>query len=486
MSISQKVLKSSGLLLGLQVVQRGLGIVSTLVLARLLTPDHFGIVALVTIALNFFEVLVETGNQQYIIQKTILDDEDLDTAWTLDILTKSLITAIIICAAPFVADWCKEPDLTLALAVASLALPIRALKTPGMLRLARQINYRPLFKLSLWQKGLSFLTVITIALIQPTFWAIIAGNLMAAVIFTVGSYRVDTYRPKWSLRKLGEQWGFSQWLLLRGIVGFTRSQIDNLLVSRLFGTAQLGGYNLVREVSLIPALSAILPMSEPLLAAISESKSNPQALAYRIRFSLALMITVLTPLTAFIMLYPELIIRVLLGPSWSEFAPLLEPFGLFFFTFCLFELINDAIIAQGKVKLLFWFDVVSTVAIIAILWLTATGSLEIMAWVRGWLAVVTTFALLFILARQSRFSLPKLGFLCLPTLVGTSLTVFLIQSLSLSSSHHLVQFLLLGTLYVITAAISISITGFFLLKETEEWGQLRYLLKQAPKKMRIR
>ena len=69
MSASLKVLKSAGLLFGIQLVQRGLGIVSTLVLARLLAPEHFGIVALVTIALQFFELLVETGNQQYIVQK---------------------------------------------------------------------------------------------------------------------------------------------------------------------------------------------------------------------------------------------------------------------------------------------------------------------------------------------------------------------------------------------------------------------------------
>jgi lipopolysaccharide exporter len=74
-----------------------------------------------------------------------------------------------------------------------------------MPRLARQTNYWPLFKLSLWQKGVSFLTVMTIALIHPTFWAIIAGNLVAAIIFTMGSYRVDAYRPKWPLKKLREQ-----------------------------------------------------------------------------------------------------------------------------------------------------------------------------------------------------------------------------------------------------------------------------------------
>jgi O-antigen/teichoic acid export membrane protein len=479
---SLRVLKSASLLLGMQLVQRGLGLISTLILARLLLPEHFGVVALVIIALQFFELLVEIGNQQYIIQKTDVTEADLNTAWSMDIVIKSAMFLLILLLAPFLADFFDTPELTSALAVAAVSLPLRALKSPGMMLLAREINYRPIFQLTLWQKGISFVVVIVWAFTSPSHWAIISGTVVSGLVFTIGSYRAHSFRPRWTLIHFKQQWQFSQWLLLRGIVGFTRSQIDNLMVSRLFGTAQLGGYNLVREVSLLPALSAIIPMSEPLLAAISESKADRSALAYRIRLSLALMITVLAPITAFIMLYPELIVRVLLGPDWAEFAPLLEPFGLFFFTFCLFALVSDAIIAQGKVKLLFWFDVVSTVAIVAILWLTATGGLEIMAWVRGWLAVATTVALLLILEQQTRFSLIKLLFLCIPTLAGTTLAAFVTQSIDLSGSHYLVQFLILGTLHVTTAALSIGSIGFLLLQKTEEWGQLRYLVKEARSK----
>ncbi|WP_227515507.1 oligosaccharide flippase family protein [Marinobacter salinus] len=465
-----QVIKSSGLLLGLQLIHRGLGIVSTLILARLLTPEHFGVVALVTIALQFFELLVETGNQQYIVQKRELDDEDLNTAWTFDFLSKSIIAVLIIGGSSAVAEWFNEPDLTLALAVASLALPIRALKTPGMLRLARDINYRPLFKLSLWQKGLSFLTVVSIALVHPSYWAIIAGNLVAAIIYTVGSYHVEAYRPRWSLSKLSEQWNFSQWLLLRGIVGFTRSQIDNLMVSRVFGTSHLGGYNLVREVSLLPALSAIIPMSEPLLAAIANGKDSPSILAFRIRLSLALMITVLMPITVFIMSYPDLIVRVLLGPDWSDYGHLLQAFGLFFFTFCLFALISDAIIAQGRVKLLFWFDVISTLTIILVLWRWATHSLEAMAWWRGWLAVITTASLLLILEIQTRVDLVRLAALCIPALIGSVCGIFSANAVPVAGAHFLIQFLVLGTIHVAVAAIVTVATGWLFLARTEEWG----------------
>ncbi len=475
MSISSRVLKSSFFLLAIQVVQRSLGIVSTLILARLLTPESFGIVALVTIALQFFELLVETGNQQYIVQKEAVDKEDLNTAWSMDILIKSAIAVIVIACSPALARWFEEPDLTAALAVASLALPIRALKTPGIMRLAREINYRPLFQLTLWQKGLSFITVLTIAFIEPSYWAIIIGNLVSASILALGSYRVDDHRPHWTLSCFRQQWGFSQWLLLRGIVGFTRSQIDNLMVSKFFGTSQLGGYNLVREVSLLPALSAIIPMSEPLLAAIAEGKHSADVLAYRVRLSLGLMISVLTPLTVFMYLYPELIIHVLLGNQWGDYAHLLRPFSLFFLTFCLFALISDSIIAQGRVRMLFWFDVVSTLAIVAILYQWGTANLDDMAWLRGWLAVATTAALLVVLNNQTHFGLLRLAYLCLPAVLASNAAAWLVWQLPTTSSLALLELMVRGLLFV-GLAVGLT-TGFarLLLQHCEEWHQIKSL-----------
>ena len=463
-------------LLAIQVVQRSLGIVSTLILARLLTPEHFGIVALVTIALQFFELLVETGNQQYIVQKDTIEDADLNTAWSMDITIKTGMATIVIASAPLMATYFDTPELATALAVAALALPIRALKTPGMMLLAREINYRPVFKLTLWEKAASFITVITIALIHPSHWAIIIGTLLSAVILAIGSYRAHSYRPSWTLIHLRKQWQFSRWLLARGVVGFTRSQIDNLMVSKFFGTTQLGGYNLVREISLLPALSAIIPMSQPLLAAIAENKHKPDILAYRIRLSLALTISLLTPLTTFMMLYPELIVAVLLGEQWTAYAHLLRPFGLFFFTFCLFSLISDAIIAQGKVRRLFFFDAASTLIIIGVLFLVGTGSLEAMAWTRGWLAVLTTIVLLLLLQKAASFSISRLCWLCLPSIIASFTAAWISYYVQFMHLPKIAQFAVKGTAFTLSTAFFIWLFGQCILRKHEEWRQTTMML----------
>jgi lipopolysaccharide exporter len=426
-SVTQKVMQSSGFLLLIQVVQRGLGVISTLILARLLAPEQFGIIALVAISLQLFDILADAGNQHYIIQKDNVSNQDLNTAWSLDLCIKSLMMLLIIASAPFISTYFNAPELCLALWVSSLVLPIKAVRNPILMLQAKQLDYKPVFKLHLWQKITSFCFVIVIALIWQTFWAIVIGNLIATLVFTVGSYQISHYRPQLNFRNLNEQWRFSKWLILRGVVGFTRSQIDSILVSRWFGTRELGGFHLLRELAIMPALNLVIPASEPLQAAIAHDRHHQQTLAYRTRFSLALLSSLLLPISCFMWLYPAPIVSVLLGEQWLSYAPLLQPFSLYFFTFCLFSLCCNACLAVGLAKLLFWFDLVSTAIIVLCLLYFQSAILLELTWLRAWLAILTTVSLMAILERKTLFSWSKLLLLLFPACFGLLLSVLVVK-----------------------------------------------------------
>ncbi|SFD90540.1 Membrane protein involved in the export of O-antigen and teichoic acid [Marinobacter sp. DSM 26671] len=449
MSTSSRVFKSSTFLLAIQLFQRSLGLISTLILARLLVPEDFGIVAMVAIALQFFETLADAGNKHYIIQKSEVTDQDLNTAWTMNLAIKTVMATLIIVVAPLISEYLGAPELTMALSIAALAMPLGALRNPILMLMARELNYRPVFVLSIWQKAVSFIVVVVFALIHPSYWAIIAGDLVAAIVMAIGSYFIHAYKPALTLQKIGAQWHFSKWLILRGVVGFTRSQIDNLIVSKLFGTGQLGGYHLIRELATFPALSVIIPGSEPLQAAIAERKNHSEQLAYRIRLSLFMMVTLLTPLTIFMAAYSEQIVNVFLGPQWGDFEELLRPFALFFFTFCLFALVSDAFVATGQVRALFIFDLVSTTIIVGFLLSLEDITLSTMAWARGWLAVLTTLALLLILQSRTHFNLARLGAISVLVL-APSLFAWLVTEivrLSFFPATALISLILSGLLF---------------------------------------
>lgn len=414
MSVSRGVLQSSAILALIQLFQKSLGFVSTLILARLLLPEHFGVVAMVMICLMLFENIADAGNEHYTLQKRELTAEDLHTAWSFDLLLKSGACLLLILLSPLLADYFRMPELQHTLQVASLALPIKALQNPQLLQFARELNYRPVLLLSLIQKLLAFLVTVTLAWLYPSAWPVIIGALVSALVYSGGSYLVCHFKPRWQLQQLSAQWHFSKWIMLRGFIGFCRFQADNILVSRRFDTAALGGYNLLRELSILPAISLIIPCSQPLQAAIARDKT---AEGYRLRLSLLLLLLLLLPITLFAMAYPALIVSTLLGSQWISYSGLLVPFACFFLTFCLFDLLSNATLATGRSKLLFWFDLWSTLLVVALLVLIPTAALLEMAWLRALIAILTTLALLLLLQRHCQFGLLRLAVLTLPYLL---------------------------------------------------------------------
>ena len=113
MSVAERVLKSSGLILFVRLIQRSIGLVSILILARILTPEDFGVVSIASVVVFFFDVLTESGTRQYIIHKEHTTEDDINTAWSLNLLIKLGIFLVVIVIAPMVADFFDNAALVI-------------------------------------------------------------------------------------------------------------------------------------------------------------------------------------------------------------------------------------------------------------------------------------------------------------------------------------------------------------------------------------
>jgi O-antigen/teichoic acid export membrane protein len=147
-------------------------------------------------------------------------------------------------------------------------------------------------------------------------------------------------------------------------------------------------------------------------------------------------------------LYPASIVSVLLGEQWLNYAPLLQPFSLYFFTFCLFSLCCNACLAVGQARLLFWFDLISTAIIVACLLYFQSAILLELVWLRAWLAILTTVSLMAILERKTAFSWLKLLLLMLPACIGLLLSVLMVKLIApLINLPVLVEIILNGLIF---------------------------------------
>ena len=482
MSLAGKVISSSSLLVAIKIFQRLVGLLSIVILARLLTPEDFAIVALVAIIVHFFDILSNAGSEQYIIQKEKVSSSDLNTAWTLDIGIKLAIWLTLLLGSDFLSIFFEQPDLRHALVVGSIVLVANALKNPGVFLMKQALDYKKIFWLSVIQRIGTFVIVIPIALATQSYWALIIGDVFSSLVFTTGSYLIHNHRPRISIQNLRVQWDFSKWLLFKGVIGYTRSQIDTLIVSKFFSPALLGQYYMARNIAMMPSTNLLSPAIEPLLAAFKTMKYDSKSLADKTELCLFATAVLSMPIFVFIWSFPQPIIDTLLGEQWRNSSELLSVLAILFFYFSFVQILEQSLIATGKTKVLFIYDCASLAFItVALLLVSQAVSIVDFGLIRGLLGLITMLALLFYVRQIFGIRVMRI-FLLLAPLLLISLLAYLATT---AINYFLVEYppaILLQKLFVfsVTYLLCLHILFRYLLKSTPEVTKLYSYINFSP------
>ena len=395
MSQAKKAFIGSLTLTFSRLSERLLGLVSTLITARLLLPEDFGLVAIAMIVIGFFSIMAMTGSNQYIIQKESVSEQDLDTAWTLDLLMKSSIFIVLIIIAPLISEYYDDERLTDVIYVLSTMLLFSAFSNPALMLKHREQTYRPIFILDVARKVFAISTVITIAYMYRNYWAMVCGHIVSNAVGFVGSYIVVRYRPKISFHGLKEQWLFSKWMLSKGFMGYFRSQVDTILVSHFYGTSQVGGYHVTKYIATMPGSQIITPATSPLLATFSRTKNKPDEFEHQVKLTLLVLQFLALPMTAFLFVFSQPLVGLLLGDKWLNFSHIFAILALLTLPLAIGNVVSQILTSKRKVKALFYYDLLSLIAVCFALLLVRDFALPDFAWVRvmmDYLAVLLLFS----------------------------------------------------------------------------------------------
>ncbi|WP_032097168.1 MULTISPECIES: oligosaccharide flippase family protein [unclassified Alteromonas] len=385
-----------------KLLSKFIGLISTLILARLLTPSDFGVIAAVSIALYFFDVLGNVATEQYIMQKHRLRAGDLDTAWTINLLLKCFICFVLAGASGVIAEVLNKPEIATGLIVVSLIMPLNALKSPSLLQQKRMVRYNGIFALSIAEKLIAFVTVISAALLLKNFWAFIIADLAACFAGVILSYVWFKKLPHYRLSAWRDQFTFSSWMLGKNLVGYLRSQADTIFVSRYFAADTLGQYHLSRELAMMPGHYLLAPALEPVLSSLRSTVHIRDYFYQQVSTAVIITLMISLPIAVFISVFSEPIALTLLGNQWSTAGDVLRILSWLVVYWGVIYVLEIALIAQGKVKGLFAFDMLTLLCILAVLGYAFSTSADIasVAFYRVIAGVATTF-LLFIIMYQA-------------------------------------------------------------------------------------
>ena len=318
------MLRGSAWMIMLRWTLRLTGVVSTVILARLLTPNDFGVVAIAMIVVGMFEMLSAAGQSQAIIRHSNPTHEHYDTAWTIYVIIGLGIGIAIFLIAPLTGIYFHDERSIMVMRCLSLRAIMSGFENIGMLNFERDLRFSRLFSYNFYAKMFSFVVTIALAVTLRNYWALVAGTLCGQFARTVLSYVMHSYRPRISFAKMAEIWSFSIWIFVRSIGDYFAGQVDFIAVGGAMGASSMGRYTVADDVAASPTNEIVTPMAWVLFPVMAKYQHDPAQLRqlYLRVLGLALIIGASTGLG--IWLVASDMVLLVLGSKWTSIVPLVE------------------------------------------------------------------------------------------------------------------------------------------------------------------
>jgi lipopolysaccharide exporter len=331
------------------LVQRSVGLVSTLILARVLIPQDFGIVAMAMSFVALLEMLAAFGFDVALIQKQTTERRYWDTVWTLEILLSVCVGIFMVCGSHAVAAFFKEPaliNILYALAIGSVA---QGFQNIGVVAFRTEMRFDREFRFLLAKKLLGFVVTIPLALIYESYWALVIGQTVSRIGGTALSYWVHPYRPRFALSAFGDLFHFSKWLLAINFISYLKEKSSDWIIGRTAGPAALGAFNVSYELASLPSTELVAPINRAVFPAYAQLAKQGRDVLRTEYLSVIAMIALLAfPAVLGVAATAKLIVPVLLGPNWSQAVPVLTLLAFFGFTNVIQSNAQAAYLALGR------------------------------------------------------------------------------------------------------------------------------------------
>lgn len=318
-----QMLRGSVWMVAMRWAIRLTGVVSTVILARLLNPKDFGVVAIAMIVVGMFEMLSLTGQGQAIIRHRNPTRAHYDTAWTISVLIGLGIAVAIVVAAPLTRVYFHDDRSVLVMQCLSLRALLAGFENIGTLDFRRDLRFDRVFGYNYYAKLISFTLTISLALLLRSYWALVAGILVGQLARTVLSYVMHPYRPRFSFAAMSEIWSFSIWTFARAIGGYFMAQVEVIAIGGVAGAPSMGRYTVAKDVASSPTDELNDPVVTVLFPVMARHQDDPQQLRqlYLRTLGWSALIGVSTG-TGVMMVAPDMV-SVILGPKWIDITPLM-------------------------------------------------------------------------------------------------------------------------------------------------------------------
>lgn len=342
---------------------QGISFIVSIVLARLLTPEIYGTVALVTVFTTILQVFIDSGLGTALIQKKDADDRDFSTVFYFNFLVCVLLYVVMFFAAPYIADFYGKPELTRLVRVLSLMLVISGVKNIQQAYVSRNLLFKRFFFATIGGTIFSAFIGIFLAYRGAGVWALVAQQMSNAAIDTLILWITVKWRPRWmfSWKRLKGLFSYGWKLLVSALLNTVFDNVVSLIIGKVYTSADLAYYNKADQFPQLLVTNISTSIDSVLLPVMSQEQDDRQRVKQMTRKAIRTGSYIMWPMMVGLAAVAEPLISLVLTDKWLPCVPYLR---LFCFGYVLWPVHTanlNAVKAMGRSDLFLKLEIIKKV-----------------------------------------------------------------------------------------------------------------------------
>ncbi|RVC60488.1 lipopolysaccharide biosynthesis protein, partial [Mesorhizobium sp. M4B.F.Ca.ET.088.02.2.1] len=340
--------------------------ISVIILARLLVPEDFGLVASVGPIVAFVGLLQNLGLQQALVQRKDISDRQLNQVFWVSALVGLGSSVVVAALAPAIAAFYGDQRMLGITLASALPLLLGSIAAVPLALMNRHLQFGQLALNDVVTAAAGLLAAAIAAWAGMGYWSLVLGPAVAAVVALAAAWLVVRWTPsRPDLKVDGDILSFGANLTGFNLVNFFSRNLDNILIGKYSGAIELGYYDRAYKLLLFPLQNITQPLTRvmvPLLSRIHEDKARFRDLYVRTNWMLA---AVTMPGIAALTLTSDQVVALLFGPRWTAVAPIFAWLGIASLTQSVSSTTGWIFICQGKTKTMFHWGIYSSLTTVA-------------------------------------------------------------------------------------------------------------------------
>jgi O-antigen/teichoic acid export membrane protein len=326
--IHKRIAIGAGWMVSLRWADRILHTASIVILARLLLPSDFGLVAYASVFLGILNEFSMFSFRTVLIRDQDTTKDRYHTVWTLEVLKGLALSTVIVASAAVVAKFFNEPKVEAILYWVAVIPILRGFTNIGTVDFTKDLEIHRSFYLNVGSQLLGTIATLILALVLRNYWALVYGWMLRAIFSLVLSYTMCDFRPRPRLTGLAHIFGFSKWMFALNLINSINTRLSAILIGRYFEAQSLAYWNMAQQLSSLASVELAAPIRAALFPGVSKMQGDIPRMTNTLASAVGIILLIGLPITIGVATTAPLFIPLLLGENWIEVVPIIAALAL--------------------------------------------------------------------------------------------------------------------------------------------------------------